>query len=556
MFLEICFKYTRRDYSQCNGGIMNFFPKKLASAAALTVLVSLTIFGTPAVQANTSNKLVSVAVNSNGDLSAEAKQFYAKRNFNPIWVGRKNKARAKALIEAVSSAAEHGLPKSQYQLAKLRSALNSRRSNLDATAEMFATQIFLKYAHDLSSGILKPKRVSKEIAVQVPRRSELALLDAISRSNPTGFFKALVPKHPEYSRLLEEKQRLELLLMKGGFGKTIRSETLKPGISNENITKVRARLSAMKYGRLGNDQDYDDRLRIVVQQFQLDHGLKPDGIIGPGTIKVLNASAEQRLKQVIINLERERWMNRSRGNRHIVVNLADFSLSIYDDDRVTFTSNTVVGKIGKDRTPEFHDQMTHMVVNPTWHVPKSITGKEYLPMLKEDPAFLANNGMWMVDINGEAVQPVDVNLDEYDETSFPYSIKQKPSKSNALGLVKFMFPNKHNIYLHDTPSKNLFSREVRAFSHGCVRVQKPFEFAYKLLEKQTSDPISVFHSFLKTGAEQYVNLQLPVPIYIVYRTAFFAENGRVNFRNDIYGRDKIIFNALNKAGVALTSVSG
>ena len=535
---------------------MNFFPKKLASAAALTVLVSLTIFGTPAVQANTSNKLVSVAVNSNGDLSAEAKQFYAKRNFHPIWVGRKNKTRAKALIEAVSSAAKHGLPKSQYQLAKLRSALNSRRSNLDATAEMFATQIFLKYAHDLSSGILKPKRVSKEIAVQVPRRSELALLDAISRSNPTGFFKALVPKHPEYSRLLEEKQRLELLLMKGGFGKTIRSATLKPGISNENITKVRARLSAMKYGRLGNDPDYDDRLRIVVQQFQLDHGLKPDGIIGPGTIKVLNASAEQRLKQVIINLERERWMNRSRGKRHIVVNLADFSLSIYDDDRVTFTSNTVVGKIGKDRTPEFHDQMTHMVVNPTWHVPKSITGKEYLPMLKEDPAFLANSGMWMVDINGEAVNPVDVNLDEYDETSFPYSIKQKPSKSNALGLVKFMFPNKHNIYLHDTPSKNLFSREVRAFSHGCVRVQKPFEFAYKLLEKQTSDPISVFHSFLKTGAEQYVNLQLPVPIYIVYRTAFFAENGRVNFRNDIYGRDKIIFNALNKAGVALTSVSG
>lgn len=556
MFLEICFNYTRRDYSQCNGGIMNFFPKKLASAAALTVLVSLTTFGTPAVQANTSNKLVSVAVNSNGDLSAEAKQFYAKRNFHPIWVGRKNKTRAKALIEAVSSAAKHGLPKSQYQLAKLRSALNSRRSNLDATAEMFATQIFLKYAHDLSSGILKPKRVSKEIAVQVPRRSELALLDAISRSNPTGFFKALVPKHPEYSRLLEEKQRLELLLMKGGFGKTIRSETLKPGISNENITKVRARLSAMKYGRLGNDPDYDDRLRIVVQQFQLDHGLKPDGIIGPGTFKVLNASAEQRLKQVIINLERERWMNRSRGKRHIVVNLADFSLSIYDDDRVTFTSNTVVGKIGKDRTPEFHDQMTHMVVNPTWHVPKSITGKEYLPMLKEDPAFLANNGMWMVDINGEAVNPVDVNLDEYDETSFPYSIKQKPSKSNALGLVKFMFPNKHNIYLHDTPSKNLFSREVRAFSHGCVRVQKPFEFAYKLLEKQTSDPISVFHSFLKTGAEQYVNLQLPVPIYIVYRTAFFAENGRVNFRNDIYGRDKIIFNALNKAGVALTSVSG
>jgi murein L,D-transpeptidase YcbB/YkuD len=162
----------------------------------------------------------------------------------------------------------------------------------------------------------------------------------------------------------------------------------------------------------------------------------------------------------------------------------------------------------------------------------------------------------MVGSNGKSVNPANIDLTKYNEKNFPYSIKQKPSKGNALGLVKFMFPNQFNIYLHDTPSKNLFNREVRAFSHGCVRVQKPFEFAYKLLEKQTSDPKGAFQAWLNTGREQYVNLQTAVPVYLNYRTAFFGTDGRINFRDDVYGRDKTIFNALSKAGVALRAVEG
>lgn len=531
-------------------------PQKMAGIVAATAIASLTIFAAPAVHAKPAKKLVAAAVNADRSLSAEAKQFYAERNFQPIWVGNKNKARADALIEAVSTAGAQGLPTAQYQVNELKAALQNQRGDAGAAAEAFASQIFLKYAHDLSSGVLNPKSVDKEIAVQPPRRSELALLDAISRSSPSGFFKALVPQHPEYNRLLGEKQRLERLIGQGGFGDRIPSATLKPGTSSKNVATMRARLSAMGYGRLGVDAAYDESLLRVVKQFQVDHGLTPDGVVGPGTIIVMNASAEQRLKQVLVNLERERWMNRARGKRHIIVNLADFSFNVYDNDRVTFTSITVIGKVSEDRTPEFHDQMTHMVVNPTWHVPRSITGKEYLPIIKRDPGFLARRGMRMVNSAGKSVNPASVNLAKYNEKNFPYSIKQKPSKSNALGLVKFMFPNKYNIYLHDTPSKSLFNKEVRAFSHGCVRVQKPFEFAYKLLEKQTSDPKGAFQGWLKTGREQYVNLHQPVPIYLNYRTAFFAEDGRMNYRNDIYGRDKTIFNALSKAGVALQSVQG
>lgn len=530
--------------------------KSIFGVAVATVFASLTLFTAPTAEARPNKAKISAAVNGQKSLSAEAKQFYAKSNYKPLWVGNKNRARAKALIDALSNSSVHGLPTSRYKIQELKAALRNTNGVEGAQAEAFATKVFLDYAHDVSSGVLEPKKIDKEIAIQPPRRSEFALLDAISRSSPSGFFKALSPKHPEYSRLLNEKQRLEKLIGRGGFGAKVPVATLKPGTSSKNVAKMRARLSAMGYGRLGNDPAFDEKLVQVVKQFQSDHGLTADGVVGPGTIKVMNASAEQRLKQVLVNLERERWMNRSRGKRHIVVNLADFSFNVYDNDRVTFTSVTVIGKVAKDRTPEFHDEMTHMVVNPTWHVPRSIAGKEYLPIIKKDPGFLARRGMRMVGRNGKAVNPANVNLSGYTAKNFPYSIKQKPSKGNALGLVKFMFPNKYNIYLHDTPSKSLFNREVRAFSHGCVRVQKPFEFAYKLLDKQTSDPKAAFQGWLKTGREQYVNLQQPVPIYLNYRTAFFDEAGRVNYRNDIYGRDKTIFGALSKAGVALQSVQG
>ncbi len=535
---------------------MIFSRSKFMGVALATAFASVSLFTAPAAVAKPTKAKIAAAVNSDKSLSAEAKQFYAKQGFKPLWVGNKNKKRAQALISALSSAGDHALPTKQYRVSELKAALLNQKGEAGADAEALATEIFLSYAHDLSSGVLDPKRVDKEIAVQPPRRSEYALLDAISRSSPSGFFKALAPKHPEYGRLIGEKRRLERLIGKGGFGAKIPVATLKPGSSSKNVVKMRNRLSAMGYGRLGADSGFDESLLKVVKQFQTDHGLNADGVVGPGTIKVMNASAEQRLQQVLVNLERERWMNRSRGKRHIVVNLADFRFNVYDNDRVTFTSVTVIGKVSKDRTPEFHDQMTHMVVNPTWHVPRSIAGKEYLPILKKDPGFLARRGMRMVNSKGKSINPANVNLAQYNEKNFPYSIKQKPSKSNALGLVKFMFPNKYNIYLHDTPSKSLFKREVRAFSHGCVRVQKPFEFAYKLLEKQTSDPKGAFHGWLKTGREQYVNLQQPVPIYLNYRTAFFGENGRVNYRNDIYGRDKTIFRALSKAGVALQSVQG
>jgi murein L,D-transpeptidase YcbB/YkuD len=233
--------------------------------------------------------------------------------------------------------------------------------------------------------------------------------------------------------------------------------------------------------------------------------------------------------------------------------LTDFHARIIDDGKVTFMTRSVVGKNVSDRrTPEFSDVMEHMVINPTWHVPRSIATKEYLPMLQQNPNAVSH--LRLIDSRGQTLNRSAVDFTQFSARSFPFAIKQPPSRSNALGLVKFMFPNKHNIYLHDTPAKNLFSREVRAYSHGCIRLQDPFDFAYALLAKQTDDPKGFFQSRLRTGSETQVNLEQHVPVHLIYRTAITTPKGNMQYRRDIYGRDAKIWNALADAGVVLADV--
>jgi murein L,D-transpeptidase YcbB/YkuD len=194
------------------------------------------------------------------------------------------------------------------------------------------------------------------------------------------------------------------------------------------------------------------------------------------------------------------------------------------------------------------------VINPSWYVPRSIITKEYLPALKRNRNAVRH--IEITDSRGRKVNRSSVNFAQYNEKTFPFSMRQPPSKGNALGLVKFIFPNPHNIYLHDTPAKNLFSREVRAFSHGCVRLADPFDFAYALLAKEVGNPKEFFQSKLATGIEQKVNLKSPVPVHIIYRTAYTTAKGHMQYRRDVYGRDAQVWGALAKAGVALRALQG
>lgn len=483
-------------------------------------------------------------------------QFYRERGYEPLWAGRSDGARRRALLEALSHAADHGLPASRYDAEQLAAGFRAARSARErGQVEVVASGMFLQYAQDVQAGVLQPNRVDDGIKRRAPRRDRLAQIVAFSKSTPDAYMRSLPPQSPEYARLMAAKQRLERLLGQGGWGPAVNASVLRPGDSGPGVVALRNRLIAMGYMKRSAAGDYDAALQQAVQAFQIDHGLASDGVAGDSTLSQINIPVETRLEQVIVAMERERWLGADRGKRHVLVNITDFHASIIDDGKVTFETRSVVGMNAHDRrTPEFSDMMDHMILNPTWNVPRSIAVKEYLPKLQKNPN--AVSYLKLLDQRGRTVPRDAVDFNEFTEKTFPFDIKQPPSRRNALGLVKFMFPNRYNIYLHDTPEKHLFARSNRAFSHGCIRLNDPFDFAYALLARQESDPKAFFQSVLATGRETRVDLRQPIPVHLIYRTAFTQAKGRIQFRRDVYGRDAEIFDALRAAGVALRAVQG
>jgi len=508
----------------------------------------------PAVQAQAMafRQAVADAASRDEDLAA----FYRARDFQGIWSGSGDSARRNALLSAFSEAAQHGLPAARYDANALMTRLRAATTMQEqGRMEVELSRLFLQYARDIQTGILVPSAVVSQIKREVPYRPRLATLQAFAQSNPAGFLRSLPPSSPEYTRLMREKLRLERMLGAGGWGPAVGGGSLAPGDAGQQVVALRNRLIAMGFLEMTATQTYDAAIQAAVQRFQQSHGLTVDGAVGAETLRQINVPMQERLQSVIVAMERERWINRPRGQRHIWVNLTDFTAAIVDNDRVTFSTRSVVGASADDRqSPEFSDVMEYMVINPSWYVPRSIVTKEYLPMLKANPN--AVRQLDITDSSGRVVSRSSVNFNSYNASNFPFSMRQGPSEGNALGLVKFIFPNKYNIYLHDTPSKSLFGREVRAFSHGCIRLNDPFDFAYALLAKQTSDPKGRFHTVLATGLETRENLETPVPVHIVYRTSFTNVTGSLQFRRDIYGRDAKIWNALAREGVAVRAVQG
>ncbi|PIE12706.1 MAG: murein L,D-transpeptidase [Rhodobacterales bacterium] len=539
--------------------MMTFLQARRSTAAGLAAMLctAIAILFAPvpaSAQVTAFKQAVAEAAAKDKDLAA----FYQANGYKSLWTGTfgRDASRRKALFAAIANAGVHGLPVKRYNAESLKAQLKSVRNPRErGKLEVALSRTFVQYARDMQTGAIKPRTIDSGIVRAIPYRARSSYLVNFAKSNPNGFFKALPPKTPEYTRLLKEKMKLEKRLANGGWGQKVPAKSLKPGQSGNAVVILRNRLVAMGYMNRSSAQSYDAKMQKAVQQFQLDHGLAADGVAGPGTMAEINKSVQSRLQTVIVAMERERWVNQPRGKRHVLVNIPDFTVKIIDNEKVTFETRAVVGANKADRrSPEFSDVMEHMVINPTWNVPRSIAVKEYLPMMKKNRN--AASHLRLVDSRGRTVSRANINFGAYNERTFPFNIKQPPSRRNALGLVKFMFPNKYNIYLHDTPAKNLFSRETRAYSHGCIRLHKPFEFAYTLLAKQSSNPQGEFKAYLDTGKEKAVALKEQVPVHIIYRTAFTSPKGRMQYRRDIYGRDARIWNALAKAGVSLRAVGG
>ena len=529
---------------------------KMTSVLALSFVV-MGLFVAPksaGAQVTAFKQAVAEAAARDKDIAA----FYQAYGYKSVWTGRsgRERSRRQALIKALANASSHGLPTGRYDSAGLQAKMKAARGPRERGAvEVEISRVFLQYARDLQTGVLIPSRVNSAIVRKVPYRDRTSNLVNFVKSSPGGFFKALAPKTMEYNALMKEKLRLERVLGKGGWGATVPAKSLKPGQSGASVVALRNRLMTMGFMKRSSTQTYDDNMKSAIQKFQLAHGMAADGVAGAGTISEINKGVQTRLQSIIVAMERERWLNQERGKRHVLVNIPDFTAKIIDNNKVTFETRSVVGANKSDRpTVEFSDVMEYMVINPSWYVPRSIITKEYLPALKRNSNAVRH--IEITDSKGRKVNRSAVNFSQYNEKTFPFSMRQPPSKGNALGLVKFIFPNPYNIYLHDTPAKNLFSREVRAFSHGCVRLADPFDFAYALLAKEVGNPKEYFQAQLATGKEQRVNLKSPVPVHIIYRTASTNAKGHTQYRRDVYGRDAQVWNALAKAGVALRAVQG
>ena len=533
-------------------------PRKTVPALLLAFAFALlTLGGVPAsghAEVTAFKQAIAEAAARDKDIAS----FYRDNGYNTIWTGRSDieRDRRAQLLRYLADAEAHGLPVARYDAEGLKARMQAARTPRDlGVLEVEISRVFLRFSRDLQTGILVPSRVDSRIEREVPYRDRSSYLVEFAESSPAGFFRALPPQTAEYAALMKEKLRLERLLTRGGWGPQVPGGKLEMGKSGNSVALLRNRLIAMGYLGRTNSQTYDAEMKEAVQQFQMAHGLEPDGVAGKGTLDEINVQVERRLQSVIVAMERERWMNRDRGERHVVVNIPDFTARIVDHGKVTFETRAVVGAATSDRTtPEFSDVMEFMVVNPSWYVPRSIVTKEYLPMLRRNPNAVSH--IEITDRAGRTVNRGAVNFAQYTAGNFPFAMRQPPSRSNALGLVKFMFPNPHNIYLHDTPAKSLFARESRAFSHGCIRLADPFDFAYALLARQTDDPKGKFHSVLSTGRETRLQIERPIPVHIDYRTAFADNKGRMQYRRDVYGRDGRIWNALANAGVALSAVQG
>ena len=543
-----------------------FTPRPVLASGANAFILSLLLSGAAVSPGGAQTKVSfsvateigafsqSIATAASDD--AAIADYYRDSNYTPIWTGPGQEARRSALLTALAGAGAHGLPVKRYDPAALISAASSARTEGDrGRLDVMLTRALLDYAHDVQTGALTPGKVIGAIKREVPLRDRRANLEAFIKAEPTAFLKSLPPRTQAYAQLMRAKFELEQRVAAGGWGSKIAAPNLKPGASGEAVLQLRDRLVALGYLPRSVTASYDGSLQKAVQAFQTDMGLEADGVAGASTIEQLNIGPQERLEAVVVAMERERWMNIERGQRHIWVNLTDFSAKIIDHGRVTFATRSVIGALGADRqTPEFSDEMEYMVINPTWNIPRSITTNEYLPMMKRNPN--AAGHLKILDSRGRVVPRSAINFAAYTARTFPYSMKQPPSNANALGLVKFMFPNPYNIYLHDTPSKSLFAREVRAFSHGCIRLSDPFDFAYALLAAQTDDPVGLFKSHLKTGRETSVPLDVPLPVHLVYFTAYPSDKGRIEYRRDVYGRDATIFRALMDAGVVLGPYQG
>ncbi len=505
------------------------------------------------------------------------KELYAKRHYNTFWITSDFDISANLfeMVDAIEKSGEEGLEQSKYHLSSIVGILDDLKNDVDlshrdrnvavAQVDVLLSDAFLTMAKDLREGeldyrkfnnILRAKSEKEEINYNWENPSRdmnyIAFLERVSESgNLERELLGLSTSNKLYFQMKEAYKLYKNIAIQGGWKKIPRGKQLRLG----NISKKRVPLMAERLYLTGDLNYFDPDITVLTQEmkdalkhYQRRMAIWPSGVLTDITRNALNVSVEKRLKKIKLNLERMRWESKTFGSAYVYINIPDFKMRFVKDGLTEIEMRVVVGK-KKNPTPIFTSTFSYMVLNPTWAVPSSIVKKEMLPRIQEDPDYLATRQFklykWMSKNKKEEIDGFDIDWWQYDENShLPYTFVRQAGKGNPLGNVKFMFPNKYAVYMHDTPQKALFKNSKRAYSHGCIRLHKPQALLEYMSDNYTQTPYESVQRMLKSGKSQSLSLDYGIPVYIRYYTAWADRDGGVNFRGDIYGYDKIQYKLL------------
>jgi L,D-transpeptidase YcbB len=485
----------------------------------------------------------------------EMRDFYEKRSFQPVWfTPRGIRPQAVELVQAIPALGQDGLDVRRYQPQRLEALIaeakklkafddpESQRRLVDTDAEL--TYTYLSLAAQLATGRLQPEKIRIEWYTK-PRNVDLdarlgQALSADDAGEIVKILRSLTPPYPDYDRLRKALVAYRAIAAKGGWPQVPPGPALKLGAQGPRVAALKARLAVTgdmpaaapppgttpAANAPGPSSDlFDASVATGVAHFQRRHGLGANGKVDADTLAELNAPVEDRIRQLQGNMERWRWLPATLGDRYILVNVPEFRLDLIEAGRTALTMKVIVGK-DQSRTPAFSDKMTFIELNPSWNIPKSIAEKEILPKLASDPGYLSRHNMEWVDEGGQS------------------RLRQLPGEDNPLGKLKFMFPNDFDIYLHDTPAHHLFAETERDFSHGCIRLERPFDLATYLLKDDPKWTPEALQAAIDSGENQRIDLSHPIAVHILYWTAWVEPDGTVEFRKDVYGHDAELEQAL------------
>ncbi|NOQ91613.1 MAG: L,D-transpeptidase family protein, partial [Flavobacteriaceae bacterium] len=483
----------------------------------------------------------------------ELPKFYTNRDFELAWANEKNR---NDLLQSILSSFDEGLNPKDYHLEKITKLIEKssykKLSNNDLVdLDFLMTDALILYASHLISGKVEQSKLRSKWDVELnqrPKNIDSLLTVTLHNKRVKEALENVKPQHYFYKLMKFNLKKYRALETNGGWSKVTEGETLKKDVIDGRILEVRKYLLVtgdLKVNDVENDSLYDEVLEIAVKKFQTRHNLTSDGAIGKGTIEQMNVPVKDRIDMLRVNLERMKWVFHNPDEDFLLVNIAGFYVKRFKNKKEIFSSRVIVGKYNRE-TPIFKGKMQYIIINPTWTLPYSIATHETLPKLKKDPNYLSAKHMEIMDRNGNILNYNNIDFSQYSAGNFPFIIRQKAGPWNALGQVKFIFPNKYSVYLHDTPSRGLFNRQDRAFSHGCIRTENKWELLMSLMDNPEVWNMDKVNGILDSGKTTRINLPEPINIYLMYWTSRVDQENTLYFMKDVYKRDTAVLKALDE----------